>query len=179
MSETPPKHGQASPGTSPPAKNADDDGIAYRPCVGIALFNAAGRIFVGERLDNPGAWQMPQGGIDPDEDLTQAFFREMKEEIGTDKADIIRIHDRKLRYRLPPHLEGRLWNGRWGGQEQTWIAARFTGTDADIDIAAHDPPEFGAWQWVALDEVLDLIVPFKRNTYREVIAAFSGLLPPG
>lgn len=150
--------------------------LPYRPCVGITLFNADGNIFVGERLDNPGAWQMPQGGIDDGEDIETAFFREMREEIGTDKAEILKIMDRKLSYALPPHLLGKLWGGRWGGQEQTWVAARFTGADADIDIRAHNPPEFGRWQWVALDEVLNLIVPFKRNTYREVIREFEGLL---
>lgn len=150
--------------------------LPYRPCVGIALFNAEGKVFVGERLDNPGAWQMPQGGIDDGEDIQTAFFREMKEEIGTDRAKILKIMDRTLSYALPPHLLGKLWGGRWGGQEQTWIAARFTGTDTDINIYAHNPPEFGRWQWVALNEVLNLIVPFKRNTYREVIREFQGLL---
>lgn len=149
--------------------------LPYRPCVGIALFNDEGKVFVGERIDTPGAWQMPQGGIDDGEDLHAAFFREMREEIGTDKATILKIHDKPLRYKLPPRLQGRLWNGKWGGQEQTWIAAQFNGTDDDIDIAAHDPAEFGAWQWVPLGSILDLIVPFKRDTYREVIAAFGGL----
>ncbi len=151
---------------------ADPDDLPYRPCVGIALFNSEGRVFVGERLDNPGAWQFPQGGIDEGESVETAFFREMKEEVGTDKANILRIHDKKLRYRLPPHLKGRLWNGKWGGQEQTWVAARFTGTNADIDIFAHNPPEFKAWQWIHPRKVLDLIVPFKRHTYEEVLEAF-------
>jgi putative (di)nucleoside polyphosphate hydrolase len=149
--------------------------LPYRPCVGITLFNDEGKVFVGERLDNPGAWQMPQGGIDDGETVEQAFFREMREEIGTDHARILKVHDKKLRYALPPHLRGRLWGGKWGGQEQTWVAARFTGTDSDINIRAHYPQEFGKWQWVGLDRVLDLIVPFKRDTYREVIKAFSDL----
>ena len=149
--------------------------LRYRPCVGIALFNADNKVFVGERLDNPGAWQMPQGGIDDGETAEQAFFREMREEIGTDRASILKIHDRPLRYELPARLSGKLWGGKWDGQEQTWIAARFTGNDADINIHAHKPPEFKAWQWVGLDRVLDLIVPFKRETYREVIAAFASL----
>ncbi len=151
------------------------DHLPYRPCVGITLFNAEGKVFVGERLDSPGAWQMPQGGIDPGEDAETAFFREMKEEIGTDKAEILRIHDEPLRYELPPRLQGRLWGGKYRGQEQVWIAARFHGTDADIKILAHNPPEFGRWQWVALDEVQNLIVPFKRDTYAKVIAVFKDL----
>ena len=150
--------------------------LPFRPCVGIMLINSAGKIFVGERIDNPGSWQMPQGGIDAGEDIETAFFREMLEEIGTDKADILRVHDKKLRYALPPRLLGRLWDGKWGGQEQTWVAARFNGTDADINIDAHDPPEFQAWQWVGIGHVLDLIVPFKRDTYHQVISAFKDLV---
>lgn len=153
----------------------DTSGLPFRPCVGIALFNQAGQVFVGERIDNPGAWQMPQGGIDAGETPEQAFYREMQEEIGCDKAEIVRIMDRPLRYALPPRLIARLWDGRFGGQEQTWIAARFTGMDGDINIYAHNPPEFQSWQWVALSDVLDLIVPFKRDTYREVIASFRDI----
>lgn len=151
------------------------DHLPYRPCVGITLFNADGKVFVGERLDSPGAWQMPQGGIDPGEDSKTAFFREMREEIGTDQADILRVHEEILRYELPPRLRGKLWGGKYRGQEQLWIAARFRGTDADISIQAHNPPEFGRWQWVALNEVQNLIVPFKRDTYAKVIAAFGDL----
>ncbi|MBU0858643.1 MAG: RNA pyrophosphohydrolase [Alphaproteobacteria bacterium] len=147
--------------------------LPYRPCVGIALFNADGKVFVGERIDTPGAWQMPQGGIDDGEDLQTAFFREMREEIGTDKATILQIHDQPTRYKLPPRLIARLWEGRFGGQEQHWIAARFTGTDADIKIDAHHPAEFSRWQWVALPDILGLIVPFKRDTYNEVIRVFA------
>ena len=149
------------------------DHLPYRPCVGITLFNAAGEVFVGERIDTPNRWQMPQGGIDDGETPEEAFYREMREEIGTDKADILKIYDKVLRYDLPPHLLGKLWDGEYRGQEQIWIAARFTGTDADIDITHHQPQEFQAWQWVSLDKVLDLIVPFKRDTYQEVITAFK------
>jgi putative (di)nucleoside polyphosphate hydrolase len=121
---------------------------------------------------------MPQGGIDDGEKLEKAFYREMREEIGTEKADILQILDRPLRYDLPPRLVKKLWNGRYGGQEQYWIAARFTGADTDIDIRAHAHPEFSRWQWVALDDILGLIVPFKRDTYREVITAFGKFARP-
>ena len=150
--------------------------LPYRPCVGITLLNHAGRIFVGERIDSPGAWQMPQGGIDPGEDVRTAFYREMGEEIGTDKAEILQIMDHPLRYDLPPGLRSRLWDGAYRGQEQIWVAARFTGEDADINLNAHTPPEFQRWQWVDPDRVMDLIVPFKQETYREVIKAFKGLM---
>ncbi len=149
--------------------------LPYRACVGITLFNHEGMVLVGERLDSPGSWQMPQGGIDEGETLEEAFYREMLEEIGTDLAEIIKVHDEKLRYDLPSHLLHKLWNGKYAGQEQTWIAARFTGSDEDINIAAHRLQEFRAWQWVGLDEILDLIVPFKRDTYKEVIEAFQDL----
>lgn len=146
--------------------------LPYRPCVGIALFNADGKVFVGERIDTPGAWQMPQGGIDEGEDLKVAALRELKEEIGTDKATLLRIHDKKIPYDLPPHLLGKLWGGQYGGQIQTWVAMRFTGNDSDIDLEADDHPEFSRWQWVPLEETTDLIVPFKKDTYLKVIEAF-------
>ncbi len=147
--------------------------LPYRPCVGIVLFNAEGKVLVGERIDSPGAWQMPQGGIDAGEEIEDAVFREMMEEIGTDNADIIEIAEKKLRYDLPAHLLGRLWKNQYRGQEQVWVALRYNGTDADINLNAHTPPEFQKWQWVNLDDIFDLIVPFKRDTYREVIAMFK------
>lgn len=148
----------------------------YRPCVGIALFNAQGQVFVGERIDTPGAWQMPQGGIDNGEAIEAAALRELQEEIGTASAQILRIAEETIRYDLPKNLRNTLWNGAYAGQEQTWVAARFTGSDSDIDLNCFDPPEFRAWQWVDLGETIDLIVPFKRDTYRKVIALFSDLL---
>lgn len=160
-----------------PDKSSD----LYRLCVGICLLNKDGKAFVGERIDTPGAWQMPQGGIEKNEDLLIAALRELKEEIGTDKATILKIHDKKIRYDLPPHLlgtghEGRvLWSGKYKGQEQTWIAMRFDGEDSDIKLDADDHPEFSRWQWVSLEKTLDLIVPFKRETYKQVIEAFKDI----
>jgi len=147
----------------------------YRPCVGIALFNDKGHVFVGERIDTPGSWQMPQGGIDEGEDIETAAMRELAEETGTNKADIIRIADERIRYDLPEHLQNKLWNGIFAGQEQAWVAARFTGNDDDINIDSFDPPEFSAWQWVPLAETIELIVPFKRDVYQRVITAFSDI----
>lgn len=147
----------------------------YRPCVGVALFNQEGRVFVGERIDTPGAWQMPQGGIDGDETIEQATFRELYEEIGTNTIEILKIGEHKIKYDLPNEMRQRLWNGMYKGQEQTWVAARFLGTDADININNHEPPEFSAWKWIPLKETVDWIVPFKRDTYKQVIAMFKDL----
>jgi len=157
-------------------KKEDLLNLPYRPCAGIVLFNHNNEVFVGERIDTPGAWQMPQGGIDPGEEIEQAAFRELREEIGTDKADIIRIADRTICYDLPDEMVARLWNASYRGQEQTWIAMRFTGEESDIFLESHDPPEFSDWKWVHLKETLDLIVPFKRGVYEEVITMFSDLL---
>ncbi len=151
----------------------DKTELPYRPCVGIVLFNHENKVFVGERIDTPGAWQMPQGGIDDGEHIEQAAFRELLEETGTDKAEIIKKADKPLRYDLPDHLLHTLWSGKFRGQEQHWVAMRFVGQDSDIILNTHTPPEFSAWQWVDLQKTLDLIVPFKRDTYRRVIEIFS------
>ena len=155
--------------------NSDTAKLPYRPCAGIALFNTEGKVFVGERIDTPGAWQMPQGGIEEGEDLHKAALRELKEEIGTDKADLIRIHPKTIKYDLPEHLLGKLWNGKYKGQEQHWVAMLFTGTDDDIILDADERPEFSKWQWVGLHETLNLIVPFKKDVYLKVINAFSDI----
>ncbi len=151
--------------------------LPFRPCVGIALFNQAGQVLVGERIDGLEAWQMPQGGIDDGEDILTATFREMREEIGTDKAEVIRIADKKIRYDVPMELSTKHWGGAYRGQEQTWVAMRFTGTDSDIDLNAHEPAEFCRWQWVNLEDTVDLIVPFKRETYQKVVSLFRDLVP--
>lgn len=149
------------------------ESLPYRPCVGVALFNRQGLVFVGERIDTPGAWQMPQGGLENGEDVAKAALRELKEEIGTDKAEIIKVASEKIRYDLPPELQGTLWGGRYRGQEQTWVAAKFLGRDEDIVLDGDNHPEFSRWQWVPLEKTIDLIVPFKRETYKKVIELFK------
>jgi putative (di)nucleoside polyphosphate hydrolase len=151
------------------------ENLLYRPCVGITLFNDSGKVFVGERIDTPGAWQMPQGGVDPGETPEQTALRELQEEVGTNKAEIISIAPRTIKYDLPDRLIQSLWSGKYRGQEQTWVAARFTGQDSDINLSAFDPPEFTNWQWVDLPNTMNLIVPFKRDLYKEVIEMFKGI----
>ncbi len=153
----------------------EHESLPYRPCVGIALFHKNGHVFVGNRIDNPGGWQMPQGGIDDGEDIVTAAYRELKEEIGTDKAEIIRIGEHKIRYDVPMELSTKHWGGKYRGQEQTWVAMRFTGIDSDICLDAHISPEFDKWQWLPLSETVDKIVPFKRETYAKVIELFKDI----
>ena len=146
--------------------------LQWRRGVGIMLVNARGRVFVGRRIDTPAAWQMPQGGIDDGETPAAAAFRELKEETGTDRAEIIAETPDWLRYELPAELQGkRIWGGFYRGQEQKWFLMRFLGRDADFDLDTHHP-EFDAWKWVAPAELTALIVPFKRPLYEQVLAAF-------
>ena len=152
---------------------SNPEDLPYRPCVGIALFNKEGLVFVGERIDTPGAWQMPQGGIDEGESLEQAAIRELFEETGTDKAEIIRIAEETICYDLPEDLRKTLWDARFRGQEQQWIAMRFTGEDSDININQHAHPEFSDWQWIKLEEAADFIVPFKRDVYKRIAELFQ------
>jgi putative (di)nucleoside polyphosphate hydrolase len=150
----------------------------YRPGVGIMLLNARSEVFVGQRIDNPEeAWQMPQGGIDRHESPLSAAWREMKEEVGTDRAELIAESRAWLSYDLPAELADRIWRGRFRGQRQKWFAFRFRGEDGDIDIAtAH--AEFRAWKWASPGDLPRLIVPFKRRLYRDVVEEFAALLAP-
>lgn len=148
------------------------DDTLYRPCVGIALFNRAGDVFIGERLDNPGAWQMPQGGIDAGEAPEIAVFREMEEEIGTTDARILGVLEDWLYYDVPAETAQRAWNSRYVGQRQKWIALEFLGADSDIRLDAFSHPEFGQWKWTDLDGIAAYAVPFKRHIYTRVSDAF-------
>lgn len=152
--------------------------LPYRPAAGIMLLNEADKVWVGQRLDSTlEAWQMPQGGLDRGEAPLAGALRELEEETGirADQVTLIASAARLLDYDLPPDLVGKLWKGRYRGQRQSWFLMRFLGTDADIDIATPNP-EFRAWRWVEPARLPDLIVPFKRRLYTDVLAEFAGHL---
>ena len=155
-------------------------GLPYRPCVGIMLVNASGLVFVGKRIDNKegDAWQMPQGGIDDGEDLHPAALRELAEETGVSAQLVTIIAESREEhfYDLPEELLGKLWGGKYRGQRQKWLLLRFAGEDADIRIDAHEHPEFNEWRWVEPDLLPDLIVPFKKRVYRQIVDEFRDLI---
>ncbi len=153
--------------------------LPYRRNVGAVLFNRCGRVFVARRADLPnaegpaGGWQLPQGGIDPREDPRAAVLRELAEEIGTDRAEIIGEHPEWLSYELPANLVGVALGGRYRGQTQRWFALRFLGEDSDIRLDADPDPEFDAWRWAELAELPDLAVDFKRPIYEVLVRSFG------
>ncbi len=152
--------------------------LPYRPCVGIMLINAQGHIFAAQRLDSATpAWQMPQGGIDEGENPGAAALRELEEEISVTPDLVAPLSETRdwLAYDLPAEIVPRIWNGCYKGQKQRWFLMRYLGRDDQIDIqTAH--PEFSEWRWIAADEMLDAIVPFKREIYAQVIDEFHDWL---
>lgn len=151
----------------------------YRPNVGVVLFHPDGRVWLGRRANTPPpwCWQFPQGGVDPDEvehgDWEGAARRELLEETGVRSATVLGATDGWLTYDFPPDDAGAKTGRGWKGQKQKWFALRFEGDEAEIDLQAHPPIEFDAWRWGRLDEACDLIVPFKRPAYEQVVAAFQ------
>lgn len=156
----------------------------YRPCVGLALFNAEGLVFVGRRANKnqrehvaPGhEWQMPQGGIDAGETPLQAATRELQEETNVTSVALLAESPGWLAYDLPAEIGKQAWKGRWRGQAQKWFAFRLTGPDSEIDIAnpaGGHKAEFDAWRWAKLAETPELIIPFKQGVYRQVAALFA------
>ncbi len=153
--------------------------LPYRPAAAIMLLNSEDKVFVAQRIDSAlEAWQMPQGGLDPDEEPLAGALRELEEETGiaSHLVEVIAKAPEVLLYDLPPEMMGRIWGGRYRGQAQHWFIARFLGTDADVNLETAEP-EFRAWKWADSSELVDLIVPFKRQLYTDVVAAFRDHLP--
>jgi putative (di)nucleoside polyphosphate hydrolase len=169
------------------SRRATPVALPYRPCVGIMLINAEGKVWTGRRTPKwmgkgaDGIWQMPQGGILKFETPRAAAIRELAEETAVRSAEVIGEIPRAISYDLPPELLGIALKGRYCGQRQWWFAMRFTGRDADIDISAKrgQKAEFDAWSWREIDEVPSLVIPFKRKMYDDVIRAFRHLAVPG
>jgi putative (di)nucleoside polyphosphate hydrolase len=157
------------------------DSLPYRPCVGIVVFNSAGRVFVGKRRDGPEhvdathAWQMPQGGVDRDEDPWIAALRELREETSIHSVEKLGEVADWLSYEIPREIVGQAWKGKYRGQTQKWFAVRFTGRESEIDIDSPDghEPEFTAWRWERLEHLPTLIIPFKRKVYERVVQEFA------
>jgi len=156
--------------------------LPYRPCAGLTVFNAQGLVFVGRRaggpehVDREHVWQMPQGGIDEGEDPYKAALRELYEETNIKSVEKLGEIADWLTYDIPPDIIGQAWGGKYRGQKQKWYALRFTGEDREINVnapAGGHEPEFIEWSWVALRDVPDLVVPFKRDTYARVVREFG------
>ncbi len=162
------------------------DDLPYRPCVGIAVFNRDGRVWIGRRNDVNAEgegdghwWQMPQGGLDKGEDPEEAAYRELFEETSIKSVELIRAAPGWITYDLPPDLVGQSWGGKYRGQKQKWFALRFTGSESEIEVlkpgGGKFKPEFSDWRWEKLERLPELIVPFKRTVYEDVVAAFADI----
>lgn len=161
--------------------------LPYRPCIGVMLLNQDGRAFIGRRRNGPEhvdathSWQMPQGGIDPGESPYQSALRELFEETNVRSVELLAESSRWYSYDLPADVIGQAWGGRYRGQTQKWFALRFLGSDDEIDVAnpgGGHAPEFVAWRWEPIENLPELVIPFKRQVYERVIAEFGHLARP-
>ena len=142
--------------------------LPLRIGVGVILLNNKNNIFVGKRIDNPkDFWQMPQGGVDNNENLFEAAKRELEEETSIKSIELIKEFDFWLEYNLPKDLLGKIWQGRYGGQKQKWFIMQFTGTEDEINIKTNNP-EFLEWKWIKPSKLTDIVVDFKYDVYNKI-----------
>ncbi len=151
------------------------ENLPYRKGVGIMLLNQEAKVFIGKRIDNTKAWQMPQGGVDDKEDIESAAKRELKEETGITSIEIIKKSEKEFIYDLPNELLGKILDGKYKGQKQTWFLIKFTGSQSEINIK-QKKAEFYDWRWTDPLELPKLIVPFKKKLYEQVIEEFKTYL---
>ena len=150
--------------------------LPLRLGVGIVLLNSENKIFVGKRIDNPvNSWQMPQGGVDKNENLLNAAFRELREETGVKNVKLIKEIDTWLTYDLPKNLLGKLWNGKYGGQRQRWFVMRFIGKDEEVNVKTKNA-EFKEWKWIAVDQLTNVVVDFKLQIYKKISEELNMLI---
>jgi putative (di)nucleoside polyphosphate hydrolase len=163
------------------------ENLPYRPCVGMAVFDKQGRLFIGRRVDGPEhvdathVWQMPQGGLDPDEDPWQAALRELYEETNITSVEKLAESKEWYSYDIPREIVGQAWKGKYRGQTQKWFALRFVGKESEIDVknpAGGHEPEFVEWRWEKSERVPALVVPFKRKVYNQVLKEFGRIAKP-
>ena len=137
--------------------------------VGIVLLNNQNKVFVGKRIDNPvDLWQMPQGGVNNNEALDKAAIRELEEETGIKKVELIKIIDNWMQYDLPNNLIRKIWKGKYRGQKQKWFIMRFSGKDQEINVKTQRP-EFLDWKWISFLELPKVVVSFKKEVYKRIV----------
>ena len=150
--------------------------MPLRTGVGIAVLNSQNKVFVGKRKDNPfDKWQMPQGGVDPNEPLLQAMKRELLEETSIKNIEILKEFDQWLEYELPENLIGKIWEGKYRGQKQKWFVVKFLGDDSEININTKNA-EFMEWKWIDINLLPDLIVLFKKHVYEKVLVEIKEIV---
>ena len=153
-----------------------NNNLPLRLGVGIVLLNSENKIFVGKRIDNPvNSWQMPQGGVDKNENLLNAAFRELREETGVKNVKLIKEIDTWLTYDLPKNLLGKLWNGKYRGQRQKWFVMRFIGKDEEVNVKTKNA-EFKEWKWIAVDQLTNVAVDFKLQIYKKISEELNMLI---
>ena len=153
--------------------HSEQEALPYRQCAGIVLFNYTGMVLVGKRIDQiTEAWQMPQGGIDENEEPLEAALRELEEEINTANVEILAESKNWHKYDLPKNLRGKLWKGRYRGQNQKWFAMKYLGDDKQIQPQSVKKPEFNDWKWIDIEDLPRVAIKFKQDIYRSISVEF-------